>query len=100
MHPTPLYEFAATLLIFLLLWTLRKKERPTGWIFALYLVFAGLERLLVEFIRLNPLYWGLSQAQWISLAMIVAGTLMILKRRSAAPVMQEAARSRDLSERR
>ncbi len=36
----------------LLLWQLRDRVRP-GVVFALYLVFSGLERLLVEFIRRN-----------------------------------------------
>jgi len=41
----------------------------------LYLVLAGLERFFIEFIRLNPrLLFGLSEAQLISLIMIIVGS--------------------------
>ncbi|MES2765640.1 MAG: prolipoprotein diacylglyceryl transferase [Bacteroidota bacterium] len=81
-HPTPIYELLACVAIFALLWKLRLKPREAGWLFGLYLIFAGIERLLVEFIRLNPLYAGLSQAQWISIGMIIVGSFMVLKRNS------------------
>ena len=51
-HPTQLYEVAAMLAVFALLWAWRKKtDRPLGWLFAAYLVFAGIERFLVEILR-------------------------------------------------
>jgi phosphatidylglycerol---prolipoprotein diacylglyceryl transferase len=50
-HPTQLYEVAAMLLAFAVLWSLRKNGRPIGWLFGLYLVFAGIERFLVEIVR-------------------------------------------------
>ncbi|HEY8196595.1 MAG TPA: prolipoprotein diacylglyceryl transferase [Gemmatimonadales bacterium] len=50
-HPTQLYEVAAMLVAFALLWRLRKNGRPVGWLFGLYLVFAGIERFLVEILR-------------------------------------------------
>jgi phosphatidylglycerol:prolipoprotein diacylglycerol transferase len=81
-HPAPVYETLATIAIFILLWSIRKRPMPVGMLFAIYLICAGIERLLVEFIRLNPLYWGLSQAQWISVGMILLGGYMLLKLRS------------------
>jgi phosphatidylglycerol:prolipoprotein diacylglycerol transferase len=81
-HPAPVYETLAALAIFAFLWAIRKKPRPVGMIFAIYLICAGIERLLVEFIRLNPLYLGLSQAQWISVGMIAIGSYMSFKLRS------------------
>jgi phosphatidylglycerol---prolipoprotein diacylglyceryl transferase len=50
-HPTQLYEVAAMLLVFAVLWALRNRGRPIGWLFGLYLVFAGMERFLVEIVR-------------------------------------------------
>ena len=42
--------------------------------FMLYLVFAGLERFFIEFIRVNPrVFLGLSEAQLIAVALIVIG---------------------------
>lgn len=76
LHPTPIYEFLAALIIFYILWRLRNKDWSDGKLFMAYLVFAGLERFLVEMIRLNPrLLFNLSEAQLISVVMIVAGSL-------------------------
>jgi len=72
-HPTPIYETLAVGLIAYFLW--RNRDRFTvGMLFACYLVATGLERFLIEFIRRNDdLALGLTQAQLISLAMIVFG---------------------------
>lgn len=76
LHPTPLYEFLVCMVIFLFLWRLRKTIRPDGGLFMIYLIFAGLERLLVEFIRLNPrLLLSLSEAQIVSVPLILLGIL-------------------------
>ena len=73
MHPTPIYETLAMGLVTYALWRLRDRFRP-GLLFALYLVLAGAERFLVEFIRRNDdVALGLTQAQLLSVAMIVAG---------------------------
>ena len=72
-HPTPIYESIAMGLVALVLWRLRDRFRP-GVLFAIYLVLAGIERLLVELIRRNEaLALGLTPAQLISVAMILAG---------------------------
>ena len=80
-HPTPIYEFLAMGAVAFVLWRLRDRFRP-GILFALYLVFAGFERLLVEFVRRNDeVAAGLTQPQLISLAMILAGTAWLALRR-------------------
>ena len=50
-HPTQLYETALMLVAFMVLWNLRKNGRPIGWLFGLYLVFAGVERFFIEILR-------------------------------------------------
>jgi phosphatidylglycerol---prolipoprotein diacylglyceryl transferase len=50
-HPTQLYEVALMLGAFFVLWVWRKRDRPVGWLFGVYLVLAGVERFLVEFLR-------------------------------------------------
>lgn len=50
-HPTQLYEVAIMLIAFAVLWNLRKSARPIGWLFGIYLIFAGVERFLIEFVR-------------------------------------------------
>ncbi|MCX8071650.1 MAG: prolipoprotein diacylglyceryl transferase [Candidatus Binatia bacterium] len=75
-HPTPLYEAAAYSLIFLILWMLRTHERPAGSLLWAYFVLAGTARFFVEFLRINPIWWlGLTQAQWISLSLVIAGAV-------------------------
>jgi phosphatidylglycerol---prolipoprotein diacylglyceryl transferase len=76
LHPAPIYEFLMMVVIFFILWKLRKKDWPDGKLFTVYLMLAGLERLMIEFIRLNPrLLFGLSEAQLISVFLIVAGVI-------------------------
>ena len=77
-HPTPVYETLAMGLVALLLWRLRDRF-TNGTLFALYLLLAGTERFLVEFIRRNnDVAIGLTQAQLISVAMMIAGGLWLL----------------------
>ena len=74
LHPAPVYEFLIMVVIFWILWKLRKKDWADGRLFMLYLIFAGLERFSIEFIRLNPkLMFGLSEAQLISVVMMIIG---------------------------
>jgi phosphatidylglycerol:prolipoprotein diacylglycerol transferase len=73
-HPTPLYEFAAGLLIGWFLWWRAGKKRGTGAIVGEYLILSGIARFLVEFIRRNPkILWHLSNAQLASLGSIIVG---------------------------
>jgi phosphatidylglycerol:prolipoprotein diacylglycerol transferase len=85
-HPTPVYETLAMGLVALVLWRLRDRLRP-GLLFALYLVLAGTERVVVEFIRRNDdVALGLTQAQLVSVAMILAGGLWLaLRGRGGVP---------------
>jgi phosphatidylglycerol---prolipoprotein diacylglyceryl transferase len=83
-HPTPVYETFAMGLAALVLWQLRDRYRP-GVLFGIYLVFAGAERLLVEFIRRNEaIFLGLTQPQLISVGMVAAGAALVLWLRPAA----------------
>ena len=76
-HPTPIYETLTTGLLAILLWRLRDRFRP-GVLFALYLVAAGLERFLVEFVRRNDdVALGLTQAQLLSVVMMLAGAIWL-----------------------
>ena len=86
-HPTPIYESLTMGLAAVVLWHLRDRLAP-GRLFALYLVFAGLERFLVEFVRRNTdAALGLTSAQIVSLVMVVAGAVWLARTRGrAAPV--------------
>jgi phosphatidylglycerol:prolipoprotein diacylglycerol transferase len=94
-HPTPIYELIAALLIAWFLWKRGRPStgRPAGEITGEYLVLSGLARFLVEFIRINPrIYWGMSNAQVASIGSVLAGLLLILwARRARRPVVIPAA---------
>ncbi len=76
-HPTPIYETLAMGLGAWLLWQLRDRFRA-GVLFALYLLYAGAERFLIEFLRRNEdTALGLTTAQLESLAMIAVGAIWI-----------------------
>ena len=77
-HPTPIYETLAMGLGAWVLWRLRDELRP-GVLFACYLVLAGGERLLVEFVRRNDaVLAGLTEAQLASLVMLTAGIVWLV----------------------
>jgi len=83
-HPTPIYEALAYTAVFFVLLGLRKRSLPEGSLFAVYLVSSSLARFLVEFIRINPpLALGLTESQWIALALLVVGVTWIVRQRSA-----------------
>ena len=79
-HPTPIYETLAMGIVAAVLWRLRDRYAP-GVLFGLYLMFAGIERFLVEFIRRNDeVVAGLTQPQLISLAMLGLGAAIVAVR--------------------
>ncbi|MBI3004565.1 MAG: prolipoprotein diacylglyceryl transferase [Ignavibacteriales bacterium] len=75
-HPTPVYELILCALIFWFLWSRRSKATADGKLFMMYLLFAGLERFVIEFFRINPrIALGLSEAQLIAVLLVAVGAL-------------------------
>ncbi len=87
--PTPLYEIIMCLLLFVLLWAIRKKIRVPGLLFGIYLILNGLERFSIELIRVNTRYsiFGIhpTQAEIISSLLVLSGIALILYVRKAHP---------------
>lgn len=76
------------LVVFAVLWSLRKKGRPVGWLFGLYLVFAGIERFLVEILRAkDDRFLGpFTLAQLTSVIIVLLGVfLLFIWRRASDP---------------
>ncbi len=75
--PTPFYETIMATIIFAILWSLRKKINIPGIIFSLYLALNGIERFLIEQIRINPDYHFLglefTQAELIAVILFLSG---------------------------
>lgn len=80
--PTPFYETLMAFAIFGILWEIRKKITFPGVMFSLYLMLNGIERLLIEKIRINPKYnvfgMNVTQAEIIAILFVIAGVLGIL----------------------
>ncbi|MGN6293906.1 MAG: prolipoprotein diacylglyceryl transferase [Chitinophagaceae bacterium] len=89
-YPTPFYEVIMGLLLFALLWSVRKKLKVPGTLFALYLMVNGIERFLIEKIRVNT-HMNLfgfqpTQAEVISTLLFLTGLVLwiVLRRRAKA----------------
>ena len=79
-YPTPLYEIIVCTILFFILWMVRKRMRPAGTLFALYLILNGIERFFIEKIRVNNRLdiFGLhpTQAEVISVGLIILGIVI------------------------
>ena len=98
-HPTPLYEMIAYLLVFAILWSRRTAPRQPGSLFWGYLLLSGTARFLLEFVRVNPPFlFGLSEAQVISVFLVAVGAFMLMRREEhpavAAPLSRLAREKR------
>jgi Prolipoprotein diacylglyceryltransferase len=86
--PTSFYETIVCLLLFALLWGLRKKVTAAGVIFGIYLVLNGIERFCIELIRVNAVYnifgYHPTQAEIVSVLLVITGLIIILLRSSKA----------------
>lgn len=80
--PTSFYESVICILLFILLWSLRDKLKSPGLMWGVYLVLNGVERFLIELIRVNTRYHvgGISftQAELISLILLITGIVFII----------------------
>lgn len=77
--PTPLYEAIVCFLLFLLLWAIRKRIRMAGMLFSVYLILNGIERFLIESIRVNSKYHvggvSFTQAEMIAVFLVIIGVV-------------------------
>jgi len=97
-HPAPVYETMLYGLVFLVLWRRRLTPHPDGYILWMYLLLSGASRFLVEFVRINPkLAFGLSEAQFISLAIMLIGAVQIWRSSGPAAVDTVAPAERRVS---
>jgi phosphatidylglycerol:prolipoprotein diacylglycerol transferase len=80
-HPTQIYDTISMLIFFAILWSIRKKDLPIGWITAVTFMVLGVQRFLVEFLRdTTPSFIpGFSQAQVISTILLLVGAIMLYK---------------------
>jgi len=86
-YPTQLYEVVLGFIMFLVLWRMRDHKHAQGWLFGVYMVFAGLERFVIEFFRAKDdrLLVGLTYAQGIALVFVALGVVVMIARSRVTP---------------
>ena len=82
-YPTQLYEVTLGVLMFLILWRMRDHEHADGWLFGAYMVLAGIERFLIEFLRAKDdrMIAGMTVAQLIAVLFVIGGFVWMRARR-------------------
>jgi len=85
-YPSQLYEaFLEGLVLFIVLWLYSNKPRPIMSTSALFLIFYGLFRFIIEFVRVPDVHLGylafnwLTMGQILSLPMIILGVYLLYK---------------------
>lgn len=86
LHPTQLYESAAEMLIFGVLYSRYGKQHSPGAIIGLYLVLYPIARFLIEFVRAHqqayPFGGPLSPTQWIAVGLVGLGVWLMTRSRT------------------
>lgn len=79
-HPTQIYDTVLMLILFSVLWSIRKKSFAAGWMTSIAFISIGVERFLIEFIRnTTPSFIpGISQAQLMCLVLISIGIAKLI----------------------
>jgi phosphatidylglycerol:prolipoprotein diacylglycerol transferase len=76
-YPTAFYEAILGILLFLFLWSIRKKIKIPGLLFSIYLLISAAERFFIELIRVNIKYtwhgFAFTQAEMISVLLFIVG---------------------------
>ena len=89
-HPSQLYEaLFEGIVLFILLWLIRKKKNFDGFLIGIYICGYGFVRFFIEFFREPDYQLGfvlsfMSMGQILCLLMMVAGTVILIWRKNAA----------------
>ena len=80
-HPTPLYDCIFFLIFYIILQKNISKNyfKNSKILFSSFFLISSLERFIIEFIRRNDKIYYFSQAQWISIGLIIVSLLLLYK---------------------
>lgn len=78
-HPVQVYDACGMMLCAFVCAKLLEKKRPRGYVFAVFLLWYGVQRFLLEYIRFQqwPLMWGLSRGQILTVPLLFGGVLLL-----------------------
>jgi phosphatidylglycerol---prolipoprotein diacylglyceryl transferase len=83
-HPTQIYASIINIIIFVVLIKLEKLNKWKGFVFTSYIAMYGIYRFLIEFLRsgysADMTVLGITQAQVVSLIMIITALIIIKKK--------------------
>ena len=86
-HPSQLYQFALEgVALFTILWLYSMKPRPRGAVMGMFLIWYGIFRCIVEFVRQPDAHIGFIALEWLtmgqllSLPMILVGLIVVIYR--------------------
>jgi phosphatidylglycerol:prolipoprotein diacylglycerol transferase len=85
-HPSQIYEMLLEgVLLFVILWSIRKIKLPVGYLTAYFLIGYGLARFAAEFFREPDIIFfnAITIAQIFSIGIILIGIFLIIKNRAA-----------------
>ena len=80
-HYTAVYSVFGLGLLFIFLYYLSKKKRFDGYLFSIYLIVYGISRFFSDFLRDDPVYYGLTLAQYFSVLTFLFGLVVLYIRR-------------------
>jgi phosphatidylglycerol---prolipoprotein diacylglyceryl transferase len=79
-HPTQLYEAVGNLFTFGILWNLRNRKLPKGFLFWLFILLYGVIRFPLEYLKIVPKFaLGLTWGQFWCIPMVILGAFMLWK---------------------
>lgn len=86
LHPTQLYESAANLILFGVLYRLFNRAHREGEVIGWYLVLYSIVRFIIEFFRNHEqsLVAGLSLTQWIAFGLLILGAGILVRIRTVS----------------
>lgn len=79
-HLTALYDFVNLIILFIILIYLRKKNFFTGFIFLFYIGYYAFVRFLLDFLRTDPTFYGLTATQWTAIPLFLVSLAVIFKK--------------------
>jgi len=85
-HQAALYDLFAVIPLLLFINYLRRRPRPDGTMIVAFTAWYTVERLIVDFARVDKTYFGLDGSQWTSLAFLALCLYWLAVRRKHSPV--------------
>jgi len=79
-HLTALYSFVNLTFLFLLLLYLRKRKFFTGFLFLFYICYYAFTRFLIDLLRIDPTFYGLTATQWVAIPMFAVSLGLLIKK--------------------